>query len=59
MNIDENREPLSQEHNLKWIRRRLQATDMITVHQWDPNDHRQSCFILSGLIPYNLTSCAK
>ena len=50
MNTNENREPLSQEHNLKWIRRTLQMTDMITVHWWDPNDHRQSCFIVSGLI---------
>ena len=54
MNINENREPLSQEHNLNWIRRRLQTTDMITVYRWDPEDHRQSWFILSGLIPYNL-----
>ena len=54
MNTNENREPLSQEHNLKWIRRTLQATDMFTVYRWDPDDHRQSCFILSGLIPSNL-----
>ena len=56
MNTNENREPLSQEHNLKWIRRTLQMTDMITVHWWDPNDHRQSCFIVSGLIPDNLAN---
>ena len=36
MNTNENREPLSQEHNLKWIRLTLQATDMFTVYRWDP-----------------------
>ena len=57
MNTDENRKPLSHEHNLRWIRRALQdplqATDMLTVYRWDPDD-RQSFFILSGLIPPNL-----
>ena len=56
MNTNENREPLSQEHNLKWIRRTLQMTDKITVHRCPPNDHRKSCFILSGLIPDNLAN---
>ena len=56
MNTDENREPLSQEHNLKWVRCTLQATDMLTVYRWDPDDHRQSYFILSALIPSNLAS---
>lgn len=57
--MNENREPLSHKQNLKWIRSKLQepqATDMISVYRWDPNDHRQSCFILSGLIPDKLAN---
>ena len=51
MTIDADRELLSQTHNLKWIRRDLKTTDLLTVYQWPPK--KESCgdyFILSELI---------
>lgn len=49
MSIEVDRERLSQEHNLEWIRRDPKATEMVTVYQQmgDPRDY----FIFCALIP--------
>ena len=54
MSIEADRERLSQEHNLTWIRRNLKATEMVTVY-WCPQESiKKLCFIFGGLIPSNL-----
>lgn len=45
MNLDEERNRLVQKHNLDWIRRKLKATDMVTVSRCNHGNFRGDYFI--------------
>ena len=55
MNIESDRDRLSQKHNLDWIGRKLKSTDMVTVYRQmgSPRDY----FIFSALIPLDQIEC--
>ena len=44
MSIDQDRERLSQEHNLEWIRCNLKATEMVLPCTWCPQESINNTF---------------